>query len=265
MSKKTGIFLVLIAMFLAACGYFLLRPRPQPPSAEMGGTGIVLSGYDSNGTLTWRMEAKGGEVTNDEKGTFHGVTLVLYEAGKERVRASSPTLSFAHDRARLTGGVEVLADGKDRLTTNEVDWSKKEGTLSGEGKVALASANAKVKATGFTYDPRTGRGSLKGDVSAEINEPSKTTATGREAEYDPGRVVLSGNVVIETGDETYQCAQAEYTKGNGTIELSGGVQGKLPSGRLQAGRVSLRDDGITASNGVHLFLNSDFFTVQNGA
>jgi len=264
MSKKAGFFLLLIVL-LALGGYFLLRPRPQPPPAETGGTGIVLSGYDADGNLSWRIKAEAGEEIANEEGEFRQVVLFLYNAGKERLRAGAPTLSFAPDRARLTGGVEVSVEGKASLTADAIAWSKKEGTLSGTGEITLAAAKARVEARGFSYDPHTGSLSLTGGVSARIHEPSDITATGKEARYDSGKVVLKGGVVIKKGKETYHCAQAEYTEGNGMIELSGGVQGELPSGKLQAGRVNVRDAGITASSGVRLFLNLDFFGGENGA
>ncbi len=130
MSKAKGFILVLMILGLAAGGYLLFRGRNAPPPAEDVVTGVVLFGYDSDGNRSWRVEAKEGRMER-ERGELRDVTLILYESGEARLTASAPVLSFDGDRARFTGGVTALLDGKDRLITDEISWTKDTGALSG--------------------------------------------------------------------------------------------------------------------------------------
>ena len=262
MSKAKGFVLVFLILGLAAGGYFLLRTRPGPPPAEDAMTGVVLFGYDPDGNPSWRVEAKEGKMERD-KGELKDVTLTLYEAGDPRLTVSAPGLSFAGDRARFTGGVTVLLDGEDRLITDEIAWTRDTGALSG-GKVEIVSSAGRIAAEGFSYDPKAGRLSLDGGVRAELSDPEKISAVGDVAEYDSGRMTISGDVQITTPGETYRCKAARYD--SRTVLLSGGVEGKIENGALAADEVRVDDEGVTASGGVHLSLKLGFFgRIGNGA
>ncbi len=262
MSKAKGFVLVFLILGLAAGGYLLFRPRPAPPPAEDTMTGVALFGYDADGNRSWRVEAKEGRMERD-KGELRDVTLTLYESGEARLTASAPVLSFDGDRARLTGGVTTLLNGEDRLITDEIAWTRDTGALFG-GRVEIVSSAGRIEAEGFSYDPGSGGLSLEGGVRAELTDPERISAVGDAAEYNSGRITLSGDVRITSSGETYRCRTAEYD--SGTVLLSGGVEGEIGNGTLTADEVRVSDDGVTASGGVHLSLRFDFFgEVKGGA
>lgn len=262
MSKAKGFILVFLILGLAAGGYFLFRAREGPPPAEDTMTGVVLFGYDADGNRSWQVEARVGKMDKD-KGELRDVILTLYEAGEARITASAPVLSFSGNRARFTGGVTALLNGKDRLITDEIAWTRDTGALSG-GRVEIISSAGRIEAEGFSYESGSGRLSLEGGVRAELSDPEKISAVGDAAEYDSGRITLSGNVQITSPGETYRCRAARYD--SGMVLLTGGVEGEIENGTLAADEIRVRDEGITASGGVHLSLEFDFFgRLENGA
>ena len=265
MSKKSGIVLIVLIAAVVAGGYFLLRPRPQLPAPETTLAELRLSGYDQSGQVSWRVQADAGKMDEDGSGVLHTVSLSIYAQGKPRWTAVAPTLTFAHDRARLTGGVDVTVNGGDKLTTDSVAWNKNTNKLIGTQAVAIVAAHAHVTAHGFTYDPRADRLTLTGGVNAQLDEPSAIAATGDEAIYTEGRVVLSGAVRITSGNDVYECPRAEYSEHEKTVDLSGGVTGVLAVGKLTAARIEVTADGSTASGDVELLLNSKFFRGNDGA
>ena len=265
MSKKSRIVLIVLIAAVVAGGYFLLRPRPQLPAPETTLAELRLSGYDQAGRISWRVKAETGKIDEDQSGVLHTVSLSIYAQGKPRWTAVAPTLTFAHDHARLTGGVDVTVNGEDKLTTGSVAWNKRTNKLMGTEPVTIVTAHARVTAHGFTYDPGTDRFTLTGGVNAQLDEPSAIAATGDEATYTERGVVLSGAVRITSGNDVYECARAEYSEHERTVDLSGGVTGALAAGKLTAARIEVTADGSTASGDVELLLNSKFFRGNDGA
>ncbi len=101
-------------------------------------------------------------------------------------------------------------------------------------------------------------------MRAELSDPERISAVGEDAEYDSGRITLSGDVRITSSGATYRCKTARYD--SGVVVLSGGVEGKIENGTLAAEEIRVSDDGVTASGGVRLSLRFDFFgEVKGGA
>ena len=255
MSKAKGFLLVFLILGVAAGVYYLIRPSNAMKPAKDTVIQPILHGYDADGREAWRVEAREGKMEKDG-GTFQDVVVTVYDAGKKRLTITAPTLALKGDRAKLTGGVTGrLADG-DRLTASEVVWERKSGDFSGE-TIEISSSDGRIKAEGFSYDTSSGKLKLTGGVNAELSKPKRIMAVGDAAEYDSGRMVLSGDVRITADAETYRCETARYE--SGMVVLSGGVKGKMKDGTLDADEIRVDKHGITASGGVHLVLNFDFF------
>ncbi len=262
MSKAKGILLVFLILGVAAGVYSLIRPSKALKPAKDTVIQPVLYGYNADGSEAWRVEAKEGKMGKDED-VFEDVVLTIYDSEKTQLTVSAPTLSLKGNHARLTGGVTgVFADG-DRLTTEEVVWERKSGNFSGE-KVEISSSDGRIKAEGFSYDSGSGRLQLTGGVNAELNKPKRISVVGDAAEYNSGQVTLSGDVRITSSTDTYRCETVRYE--SGTVVLSGEVKGEMNYGTLIAGKIQVDEHGTTASDGVHLVLNPDFFgEAKNGA
>lgn len=263
--SKTKIFLT-IGLLLIGAGIILLflsSSRQEDPSPPTQAQGVSLYGYDEEGALSWGIEAREGKM-KDDKGSLFEVEVIFYTDGKERLQARADTLTFEKREVTLSGNVEVIRHDGYHLQTEAITWVEAVGELTAT-RVRITSTAASLEAGQFRYDLKSEHSFLEEGVTATLDRSPPLHIVGDKAEEKDGRLILTGGVVVQGDEETYHCARITYDPGTEETQLSGEVNGTLPSGTIRAELVTLSSDGLSAGGGVHLFLNHRFFEGTDSA
>ena len=263
MSKPKTLLLALALIVGVAILLVVTSPREPISSQETRAQKVNLRGYDEEGLLTWNLEALEGEI-NGDTGKLADVEAVFYEEGEARLQATADALTFAGKEATLSGEVEVLHDDY-RLETKTLAWFESERMLTA-GEVTILFEAANVEAEAFSYDLDTEQALLEGGVTSTLDHAAHMwQVSAQRAEAKGGRLILTGKVLVEGEDESYQCASLEYDRKRDEVSLSGGVEGGFDSGTIRADSIKLASDGIAASGGVILLLEDPFFREADDA
>jgi len=200
----------------------------------------------------------------DDKGSLSEAEVIFYADGKERLQARADTLTFEKREVTLSGNVEVIRHDGYHLQTEAITWVEAVGELTAT-RVRITSTAASLEAGQFRYDLGSEHSFLEEGVTATLDRSPPLHIVGDKAEEKDGRLILTGGVVVQGDEETYHCARITYDPGTEETQLSGEVNGTLPSGTIRAELVTLSSDGISAGGGVHLLLNHRFFEGTDSA
>ncbi len=263
MFKAKTLLLALALIVGVAILLVVTSPREPTSSQQTQAQKVNLRGYDEEGFLTWSLEALEGEI-KDDTGKLADVEAVFFEEGTARLQATADALTFAGKEATLSGGVEVLHDDY-RLETKTLVWFESERMLTA-GEVTILFEAASVEAEAFSYNLDTEQALLEGGVTSTLDRAAHMwQVSAQRAEAKNGRLILTGEVSVKSGDESYQCASLEYDRKRDEVSLSGGVEGGFDSGTIHADSIRLASDGIVASGGVTLLLEDPFFREADDA
>lgn len=257
--SKAKVFLT-ISLLLIGAGIillFLTSSRQEEPSPPTQAQGVNLSGYDEEGALSWLIEAREGKM-KDDKGSLSEVEVIFYTDGKEQLQARADTLTFEGSEVTLRGKVEAIRHDGYHFQTEAITWVEEGGELTAT-RVRITSTAASLEAGRFRYVLKSEHSFLEEGITATLDRSPPLHIVGDKAEEKDGRLILTGGVSVQGGEETYHCARITYDPGTEEAQLSGEVNGTLPSGTIRAELVTLSSDGISAGGGVHLLLNHHFF------
>jgi len=263
--SKTKIFLI-IGLLLIGTGVILLflsssqQEEPSPPTQAQG---VNLYGYDEEGVLSWLIEAQEGKM-KDDKGSLSEVEVIFYTDEKERLQARADTLTFEGSEVTLSGNVGGIRHDGYHFQTEAITWVKEVGELTAT-RVRITSTKASLEARRFRYVLKSEHSFLEEGVTVKLDRSPPLHIVGDKAEEKDGRLILTGGVVVQGDEETYHCARITYDSETEETQLSGEVNGTLPSGTIRAELVTLSSDGIGSGGGVHLLLNHRFFEGKDSA
>jgi len=262
--SRTTIFGLLAALIVAAGVLWLLfshpglEEAPLPTRAE----GITLTGYGDENPL-WRVHAAAGEMEGDARGRLLDAKTWFYVDGEPYLEVVASTLVLSGDERIMSGGVTADREDAYRLRSEEVRWHVSDEELT-SGPVTIEGTSWQVQANRYRYALDEERSFLDGDVIVEFDGPPPVRITAETAEGREETWTLSGDVAVSRGDSHYRCGSLDVEEDGEVSHLFSGVEGTFPSGEITAESILFAEDGSTASGGVHLRLERDFFGEVEG-
>jgi len=259
--SKPKIFLVISLLGCGLAVFFLLSHReagvePSPTVVA----GIVLYGYTDDGEISWVTEAEEGRIEEGAE-ELTGVTIRFPGDEEEDLLISAPALTGRSGLRRLTGGVRVELGDELRLMADTIVWNDDTDTLSSP-HIELVYGKIEGRGERFNYDIAGRLAVLEGGVSGTISREEPISIRGERAEESEGRLVIEGDVVVESDGKTYRCPRLESDGSGEDIILSGGVTASLSDARLSADTIRIDQDGISVSGSVVLDID---LKGENGA
>ncbi len=254
---------ILIPVLVIACALALLfipqdkeGGRKEPATAAR----IVLYGYTTDGRISWEIAAEEGRIERDEE-DLSDVTIRFPQEDGEDLLISAASLIQRGRIRTLSGEVRIKRGDTFEMSTDSLDWNDETSTLSAD-RINLVYGKIEVVGGGFLYDLKSQLVSLSNGLEGKIAREEPIFISAECAEEENGRIVIAGNVALESGKKSYRCDRLESDREGKIITLSGSVAAYLPEGELTGERLVIGPDGISVSGSVRLDLK---LKGENGA
>jgi LPS export ABC transporter protein LptC len=212
--KRAG--LVFIFLLFSSFAFGAAEDSQEVSDQQIGD--FSLSGYADKGKKSWDLAGKSADIFTDEV-KLKDVNGNLY--GKdENVNLTAKTGDFnkASGKVHLEKDVVITTSKGARLTTDSMDWDRKNQLVTTQDRVNIAKDNINITAVGAHGEPNLKKIALNRDVKVDINpalkamaDPSgldlkeKTTITcegSLEVDYEKNIATFNKNVRVERPDLT---------------------------------------------------------------
>ena len=255
--------IVIAILLVVTCGIALIllphrEAETERAPARVGG--ISLYGYTKEGDLAWAMTAEEGEIDKETE-DLTGISIRFPEEDGTYLVISAPSLVQKRGLRRLSGGVRIEREDGLIMTCDSLDWDDEASLLSAD-RVELSYGKIEASGGGFRYDIEGEISSFSNGVEGKIEREGAISVRGERAEESGGRIVIIGNVLVRSEEDTYRCDRLESDGEGEEVVLTGGVTALMSEGKLIGERLVIGPDGISASGSLVLDLNLEG---ENGA
>jgi len=260
MSKAKIIIPILLVV---ACGIALILLPRRPAGTEHAPTRarkIVLYGYTREGKLAWAMTSREGTIDKDTE-DLSDVTIRFPQEDGTDLIISAASLIEQGGLRRLSGGVRIERGDGLIMTSGSLNWNDAAALLSTD-RVELTYGKIEACGEGFRYNIDEESSSFSNGVEGTIAREEAISVRGERAEESGGRIVITGNVIVQSDKNTYRCDRLESDSEGKEVILAGGVTALMSEGKLIGERLVIDPDGISVSGSVVLDFSLDG---ENGA
>lgn len=173
MSNKLS-FLILFGLlsFLAFDDGFAFAEATADSDQQIND--FSLSGYEDKGKKTWDIAGKSADIFTDII-KLKDITGNMYGQSENiKLTALNGDFNKAEGRVHLENDVVITTSSGTKLTTDSLDWDRKNNIVTTEDKVNIAKENMVTTARGAKGLPGLSRVDLKKDVVLEILPENKS-------------------------------------------------------------------------------------------
>lgn len=210
MFKKISLLLLLAA---GMAGVSFAEKNQQQETSDQQISDFSLVGYADKGKKSWELLGKSADIFTDVV-KLKDITGNLY-GDKENVKLTSDRGDFnkAQGKIHLEDNVVITTTSGAKLTTDTLDWDRKNQFVNTEDVVNIEREGMFTTAKGAAGSPNLKKVDLKKDVTVEIrpvdknNKPDSTkekiiiTCDGPlEIDYEKNVAVFKNNVKVDRGD-----------------------------------------------------------------
>ena len=211
----------MMSKIILICGFVIFSlnisyAKDDLPNTDSGQqiNDFSLSGYGERGKKSWDVSGKTADILNDvikmDKvvGNMYGV--------QDNIKLTSDRGEFnkAEGKVHLQDNVVVTTTSGAKLTTDSLDWDRKNEFVSTKDLVNIQKDNMTVVATGATGQTNLKKVALNKDVRLDINQAGKDklappdpknkiiiTCDGPlQIDYEKNLAVFENNVKVERPD-----------------------------------------------------------------
>lgn len=179
------VIFLLYSIFGLICGYSFAQQPANESDQQIND--FSLSGYGEKGKKSWDLVGKSADITSDNV-KFKDVTGNLY-GEKEEVKLTADRGDFnkAQGKVHLEQDVVITTSSGAKLTTDSLDWDRKNEVVSTKDKVNITKDNIVSTSLGATGHPGLSKVNLDKDVTVEILPEVKVEQTLAGA----GKIVIT--------------------------------------------------------------------------
>ena len=210
--KKVIFFLFSIFYFLSSIGF--AQDQNSVSDSDQQINDFSLAGYGEKGQKTWDLSGKSADIFDDlvklkdiEGNLYSEKEAIVLTADKGDFNKSDGNI-------HLQQNVVVTTSSGAKLTTDSLDWDRKENLVSTKDAVNIEKENMVTTALGATGMPNLNKVNLEKDVRVEMKpevsgtkggavDKSKTVITcdgPLEIEYEKNIAIFKNNVKVDRGD-----------------------------------------------------------------
>ncbi|MBM3243845.1 MAG: LPS export ABC transporter periplasmic protein LptC [Candidatus Omnitrophica bacterium] len=206
-----------VFILLVSCLLFIYpvfgAPAVEPPGQQISDFSLV--GYEDKGKKSWDISGKSADIFT-EVVKLKDVNGNLYGAN-ENVNLTAKKGDFNKEEGKvyLKEDVIITTSSGAKLTTDSMDWDRKNQLVRTEDKVKINKDNIDIVGTGAYGEPNLNKVALNKDVRVDINQASLTesaddsvfkdkvviTCDGPlEVDYSKNIATFNNNVKVERAD-----------------------------------------------------------------
>lgn len=208
MGIKEALLISFVLFFFSAPAIYASTQN----EAEQTIADFSLSGFGEEGKKTWELSGKSADIFSDVV-LLKDISGKLY--GEEDIMLTAQEGSFDKQQAlvHLENDVVITTSGGAQLTTDSLDWDRKNQVISTKDSVNIKKEEMTTTAQGAVGHPDLNKISLEKDVTVEISSetkqhndsatPDKTIITcdgPLEIDYQNNTAVFNNNVKVERND-----------------------------------------------------------------
>ncbi|MDD2679422.1 MAG: LPS export ABC transporter periplasmic protein LptC [Candidatus Omnitrophica bacterium] len=186
---------VFIFFLFSSFAFGATTDNPETSDQQIGD--FSLSGYEEKGKKGWDLAGKSADIFTDEV-KLKDVNGNLY--GKdENVNLTAKTGEFnkASGKVHLEKDVVITTSKGARLTTDSMDWDRKNQLVTTKDRVNIAKDNINITATGARGEPNLKKIALNKDVRVDINPPAKPAADAMDLGKEKTTITCEGALEVD--------------------------------------------------------------------
>lgn len=199
------IFRALALLFLLSSFFPRVYAGQNTGESDQQINNFSLAGYGEKGKKSWDLAGESADIFN-ELIKLNNITGNLY--GKdEDVKLTADSGDFNKDKGlvHLERNVVITTSTGARLTTDALDWDRKNQTVATDEQVNIQKDNMTVVASGARGEPNLNKVALEKDVRLDINSVDKDkiiiTCDGPlQIDYGKNIATFLNNVKVEKVD-----------------------------------------------------------------
>ena len=159
---------VFILVFFSFSFAYAKTKVVQAPEAEQQINVFSIAGYGEKGKKTWDLSAKSADVFTDTVKLKEIIGNLYGESEDVKLTADKGDFDKAKANVHLEQNVVVVSSSGSRLTTDSLDWNRKDQTVSTKNIVNIQRGNMITVAEGATGEPNLNKVTLEKDVKVKI-------------------------------------------------------------------------------------------------
>jgi LPS export ABC transporter protein LptC len=214
MMSKTILVGLLFLLAGISCS-FAQEQKAQESDQQI--SDFSLSGYGDQGAKSWELNGKSADIFTDVV-KLQDITGNMY--GKEeniKLTSDSGDFNKSEGKIHLQDNVVITTTSGAKLTTDSLDWDRKNQFVSTKDKVNIDRENMQTTATGANGQPNLNKVNLEKDVVVQIKpEKEQPEALGKdkvmiscdgplEIDYEKNVAVFQNNVKVDRDGSQIYC------------------------------------------------------------
>ncbi|MCM8795644.1 MAG: LPS export ABC transporter periplasmic protein LptC [Candidatus Omnitrophica bacterium] len=220
------VFIMPIVLVGLAMSFTLAQQENTAQETQQQISEFSLAGYGEKGEKIWDISGKTADIFGN---VIKLQDIVGNMYGKENIRLTAKNGDFdkLQGKVHVEDNVVIATSSGAKLTTNSLDWDRKEEIIVTEDKVNITRENMTTQAQGAIGRPNLNQITLKKDVQVKINpqeEKDKIIITcdgPLEIDYAKNIAVFKNNVKVENEDnQIYSDAMEVYFIKDQAVETS---------------------------------------------
>jgi len=195
MTLRKIISVFILVFFSASFAYAKTEIAP-PPEAEQQINVFSIAGYGEKGKKNWDLSAKSADVFTDSV-KLKGIVGNLYgESENVKLTADKGDFDKVKANVHLEQNVVVTTSSGARLTTDSLDWNRKNQIVSTKNVVNIERGNLITVAQGATGEPNLNKMTLEKEVKVQI-KPEPSAGKNETASKNKVTIDCNGPVQID--------------------------------------------------------------------
>jgi len=280
-----GFFLTIILLLLITS--FLYAQDQAPQESDQQINDFSLAGYAEKGKKAWELSGKTADIFNEVVKLKDVIGNMYGEEEDVRLTADKGDFNKADGKVRLENNVVITTSTGTKMTTDSLNWDRKNQLVTTQDKVNIQKENMTIEAYGAKGEPSLKKVALEKDVKLDILPVEKTenpaeglkekitvTCDGPlEIDYEKNIATFNNNVKVEKSDSTiysdkmdvyFTRSNKEESKESSGSQVSGSLMGSKIDKIVARGNVKVvRGENISYSDEA-IYSSADRKIILNG-
>lgn len=204
MCKIKVSFLIFFAL-LSLYAFGFAESKPQDPEQQI--TDFQLAGFENKGKKSWEISGKSANILSNTVNLKDVVGNLYGEPENIKLTADRGDFNKTDGKVHLEQNVLVSTSSGAKLTTDSLNWDRKNQVVSTEDHVNIERDNIIAKALGAIAHPNLKKVSLEKEVQVNIDNPVPPSIEGGEVLRNKIEITCDGPMEVD-----YQKNVATFNK-----------------------------------------------------
>ena len=216
MFKRLVIILGCVFLFIPVLRAEEEKPQAAGAESDQQISEFSLSGYSDKGKKSWDIAGKTADIFDDVIKLKEVVGNMYGESENVKLTADKGDFDKQEGKVHVKENVVITTASGSKLTTDSLDWDRKNQVITTEDIVNIDRDNMVTRARGVIGEPGLNKVTLKKEVQVDINPDTDKAKAGDkpgvknkiviicdgplEIDYSKNVATFKNNVKVDTGD-----------------------------------------------------------------